>query len=77
MGALDYGQASVLLAALFSEAEKVLHESTGPNVSATVKAHTQALFISTTQSYREVLLGCCLARTIDQTINIRLPYAGQ
>lgn len=77
MGALDYGQASVLLAALFSEAEKASQERTGQNVSATVKAHTQALFISATQSYREVLLGCCLARTIDQTINIRLPYAGQ
>ena len=77
MGALDYEKASILLAMLFTEAEEASRTNTGPEVSAAVKSHTQALFASSTQSYREVLVGCCLARIIDKSINIRMPYVGQ
>ena len=35
------------------------------------------LFSSTTQAFREVLLGCLLARISDKTINIRKPYVSQ
>ena len=35
------------------------------------------MFASSTQSYREVLVGCCLARLIDRSINIRHPYVNQ
>lgn len=35
------------------------------------------LFNSQTQSYREALLGCGIAKCIDQNIDIRLPYTGQ
>src|SRR5271157_1327940 len=32
------------------------------------------MFQSTTQAYREVLLGCSIARIQDRRINVRLPY---
>ena len=77
MRALDYGKALKLLEALFSEAELASLNGTGPEISATANAYSQRLFESATQSYREVMVGCCLARIVDRSINIRQPYAGQ
>jgi hypothetical protein len=37
-------------------------------------AAAEVLFASPAQSYREALLGCGLARLLDQSINIRHPY---
>ena len=33
------------------------------------------LFASTTQAYREVLLGCIIVRLLDASVSVRLPYA--
>jgi SacI restriction endonuclease len=38
---------------------------------------TDRLMSSRTQAYREVLIGCALARLLDPEINIRRPYANQ
>ena len=38
---------------------------------------TEQLMRSATQAYREVLVGCCLARILESQIDIHLPYASQ
>ena len=38
---------------------------------------TEQLMRSATQAYRDVLVGCCLARILDPQIDIHLPYASQ
>ncbi len=45
--------------------------------SAKVKECYDNVFLSNTQAYREVLLGCTIARILDKTINIRHPYLDQ
>ena len=77
MAALDYEAAATLLADFFFEAEKKQHEGKAPTVSTTVEEFADLLFASSTQSYREVLLGCCLVRLLDSSVDIRQPYVGQ
>ena len=60
MAVLDYEKAATLLADFFSEAEKKQQEGKAPAVSRKVKEFADLLFASSTQSYREVLLGCDL-----------------
>lgn len=77
MAAIDYDAARALLLQLLDEA-KLRHENTGSSLSSTaLSTALDALFTSRTQSYREVLLGCGLARILDQSIDIRLPYIQQ
>ena len=45
-----------------------------PAIDDSVVSASDTVFASTTQAYREVLLGCVLARLQDRTIDIRLPY---
>ncbi len=42
--------------------------------SDTQSTDFDAIFNSATQAYREVLIGCLLARHQDQSINLRQPY---
>ena len=77
MATLDYEKAAALLADLFFGAEKKQPEGKAPAIAKTVIEFANLLFASSTQSYREVLLGCCLARLLDTSIDIRHPYVGQ
>lgn len=77
MPVLDYEQAAQLLAELFAQAEAAFQDNNTPVVHAAIQDAAKRLFSSSTQSYREVLLGCGLARILDQTINIRHPYMNQ
>jgi hypothetical protein len=77
MPALDYEQAAALLAELFAEAEAAFQDNNPPSVETAIQQAADRLFASPTQSYREALLGCGLARILDKTINIRLPYVNQ
>ena len=77
MGSVDYAKATALLATLFASAEKAFHDKVPPEVPEAVRRAADSLFSSSTQSYREVLLGCGLARILDQSINIRHPYVSQ
>lgn len=81
MASIDYTSAAKLLATLFAKAEHLYQEKQSQTqlqtVSAPVRQACDALFASSTQSYREVLLGCCLARIFDASINIRHPYVNQ
>jgi hypothetical protein len=75
--ALDYDKAGKLLAELFSQAEQAFQSGQVPGVSTQIARSVDALFSSATQSYREVLLGCGLARILDPSINLRHPYVNQ
>jgi hypothetical protein len=75
--ALDYEAAAGLLEELFAEAEAGHLAGTPPSVSASTQAAAAIVFASSTQAYREVLLGCGLATMLDRSINIRHPYANQ
>lgn len=77
MASLNYDRAGELLAELFAEAEAAYAKNQPPKVPPAVAKSAEALFRSPTQSYREVLLGCGLARLLDRSINIRHPYMGQ
>ena len=77
MPAIDYDRARGLLNELFADAETRWGVKQPPFVSADAQQAADILFSSKTQSYREVLLGCCLARILDGSINIRSPYMNQ
>jgi hypothetical protein len=77
MPAIDYEQAAALLTELFAEAEAAFQRNDTPNVEIAIQDAANRLFSSSTQAYREVLLGCGLARVLDQSINIRHPYMSQ
>lgn len=77
MPPFDYERAAELLAELFSEAEAAHLRGRPLEVGAELENAAEVLFQSRTQSYREVLLGCGLARLVDGSINIRHPYMSQ
>lgn len=74
---IDFETARNLLDEVFVQAEGDLLTGSTPNVSQQVRDASDALFRSRTQAYREVLLGCALARIQDRDTNIRLPYVDQ
>jgi hypothetical protein len=71
---LNYQQAREQLADLFEQAEADYREARPPKVHTSVVEAADVLFASSTQSYREALVGCGLARLLDRSINIRHPY---
>lgn len=75
--ALNYADASALLADVFADAERDFSANTPPVVPAAIISATERLLASTTQAYREVLIGCALARLLDEQIDVRLPYVNQ
>jgi len=77
MPTLDYDLAATQLRALFAEAEASFQNNAVPIVTQDITRATDTLFASATKSYREVLLGCGLARMLDASINIRHPYMNQ
>lgn len=70
----NYTLAREHLLELFDIAEKYHQDGATVPVSSTVQTAADTLFSSSTQSYREALLGCALARVMDDALNIRLPY---
>jgi len=73
---IDIEAARTELQTLFDEAA-VWHAGAAPEMPADVVAVADVLFSSGTQSYRETLVGCGLARLMDETIDIRHPYTAQ
>jgi hypothetical protein len=74
---IEYKDTRLLLDRIFREAEANLLLGSPPEVNQAFHKAVDALFSSHTQAYREVLLGCVLARIRDQNINIRMPYSKQ
>jgi hypothetical protein len=77
MPAIDYEKAASLLMEIFAEAEAAFQRDETTTVGIDIKDAADRLFTSSTQAYREVLLGCGLARLLDRSINIRHPYMSQ
>jgi hypothetical protein len=75
--ALNYEAALYVLTDEFDLAEEAFREGETENVPLEIQRATLVLFRSQTQAYREALIGCALARILDETIDIRLPYANQ
>lgn|SRR5579864_800404 len=77
MAELDHETAQATLDEALKGVEKALHSGAQFTLEDQLQPHLQALFTSNTQAYREVLLGCLLARLQDKSIDIRLPYVNQ
>ena len=73
-GPIDYESARQLLAEVFEEAEADFRHRTPPVVPPDIQTAAETLFSSQTQSYREALLGCAIARNLNSAINLRYPY---
>jgi hypothetical protein len=77
MPSLDYKKAEEILSSSFKSAEReVLTSSRGASKDSSLSNDLDAVFGSTTQAYREVLLGCLLARILEPAIDISKPYVG-
>lgn len=72
---VDYDDARQLLSDIFTEAEDDLLRGSAPVISDQFRAYCDTLFRSSTQAYREVLLGCAVARIQDKSINVSQPYS--
>jgi hypothetical protein len=74
---IDHDAVREILVEEFEHAEENFRKGEAPPVPAEVASATEQLFSSSTQAFREALVGCVLARIIDPEINIRLPYMNQ
>ncbi|CUX64889.1 restriction endonuclease, SacI family (plasmid) [Agrobacterium tumefaciens] len=74
---IDYDAAAQVLNEGFSQAEADVANGAEPNVTASYRAAVKTLFESNTQSFREVALGCAIARLLAPGVDITLPYANQ
>ncbi len=77
MGDIDYDQARRVLDEHFVQVERLHLLNKGPVTPPDVEAACDAVFSSNTQAYREVLLGCVVAKLTDPKISIRQPYVDQ
>lgn len=75
---INYDVARELLGAHFSTVEKDVLTGEPPYpIPEHVDAACRRLFQSNTQAYRETLLGCAVARVLDNSVNIRRIYVNQ
>lgn len=74
---IDYDEVRRGLEVRFAEIEKLHLQGHLPTVPEQVAQTCAVIFFSNTQAYREVLLGCILARLADPRTNIRQPYVEQ
>jgi len=77
MANVDYQEARDLLEKVFVQAETLLREDKTPKVSGHFAKDCDKIFKSSTQAFREVLLGCILARVQDRGVDVHLPYVSQ
>jgi len=74
---LNYDAARQILESEFQTVVADEVEEFPADVKAALKPAIDTLFASNTQAFREVLVGCCLARIVDPHIDIRFPYMNQ
>jgi hypothetical protein len=74
---IDYAAAKHLLAEVFALAEAHFRDGVKVLTAPEVDEAIDHLFRSSTQAFREAVIGCALARIIDPEINIHLPYMNQ
>lgn len=71
---IDYDFARKCLLEEFQKAEASFLRGETAKYVRKIIPHIETVFQSQTQAYREVLLGCLIARLQNQDINIRQPY---
>lgn len=75
---INYNTARDVLDRAFREVETDFTEGRpSPKVPDFVADACTAIFQSETQSYREALLGCIVAKCVDRRVNVRHPYISQ
>lgn len=74
---INYDNARKVLETEYRAAEELFRQGQSVVVPDVIINATAALFKSSTQAYREALIGCALARIDNPQINIRLPYVKQ
>jgi len=74
---LNYEKAKEVLNNEFARAEGEYGAGELVQVSKKISKASEVLFRSSTQAFREALIGCILARIQDPQIDIRLPYMNQ
>ncbi|MCS7275720.1 MAG: restriction endonuclease, SacI family [Dehalococcoidia bacterium] len=72
---IDYRRAAYLLEDELRQAETDYSRGAWPSVPDAVVRAADVLFATSTQSFREALLGCAVARVLDPDIDITLPYS--
>jgi hypothetical protein len=72
--ALDYAACRSELEAAYDAVQGVTLESLQSGVGAPFRERVESVFASRTQAYREALLGCAVAKLVDQGIDVRLPH---
>lgn len=77
MRSLDYTKATNLIDEEFTVAEDQILQKIVPELDSPAKEASDRVFASNTQAYREVLLGCTIAKILDPFIDIRQPYVDQ
>jgi hypothetical protein len=71
---IDYEQARCFLEEILRQVEADLIQNIRPEAPDDTSDAFKAVFESNTQSFREVLVGCAIARIQDKNLDIRLPY---
>lgn len=75
---IDSNVAKARLAAAFERAQiEGVNGPSAPDLDPHLAESLARLFASTTMAYREVFLGCALARLCDLQVDVRSPYANQ
>ena len=74
---IDYAAARAVLDTVFATADGLFGTGPLPPVPDSITQAIDPLMNSATQAYREVLVGCCLARIVDPLVDVRLPYVNQ
>jgi hypothetical protein len=74
---VDLVEAAERMETEYAQALNLYRSGDAPALEPALSAAVETLFLSKTQSFREALVGCCLAKLADPAIDVRLPYAGQ
>ena len=77
MATLDYNLAERTLEETFAHVEASYVHGEVESLSTKLVAAYDLLFSSKTQAYREVLVGCIIAKLQNSAIDVRLPYVQQ
>jgi hypothetical protein len=74
---IDLNTARNVLDKAFADVECDYIEGRATHIPNDLEKFYDLLFESKTQAYREVLLGCILARIVNRKVDVRLPYVQQ
>jgi hypothetical protein len=74
---LDYDEARKELIVNLRKVEDNLFSNNAIGTNEVTEKDFETLFASNTQAFREVLVGCCLARILDSEVDVRLIYVNQ